>query len=71
MKDLIITAEQWETLRIKLLRKYNHLSAEDLTYQPGEEAQLVQRLSERLRRDNEYIIFTLKKGLSDLQSNRV
>lgn len=69
MEDLTITAEQWDILKLKLLRKYNHLSAEDLAFQPGEEGQLVERLSQRLRRNREYVLFTLKKGLHDLDSN--
>ncbi|WP_118193464.1 hypothetical protein [Albibacterium indicum] len=71
MKDLNITAEQWDKLKLKLLRKYNHLSAADLAFQPGDEAELVQRLAERLRRNQEYVVFTLKKGLFDLDSNRL
>lgn len=71
MKDLTITAEQWDKLKIKLLRKYNHLSAEDLAFDPGKEAELVQRLSQRLRRTQEYVVFTLKKGMYDLDSNRL
>lgn len=71
MKDLTITAEQWDILKIKLLRKYNHLSAEDLAFEPGKEAELVQRLSQRLRRTHEYVVFTLKKGMFDLDSNRL
>src|SRR5690606_41134800 len=59
------------TLKLKLLRKYIHLSEEDLAYQPGEEAELVARLAKRVKRDENYIIFTLQKGLSDLKSNRL
>lgn len=68
---LKITAADWAVLKIKLTRKYNHLVEEDLTYTPGEENSLVARLAKRLHRDKAYIIFTLAKELSDLESNRV
>lgn len=71
MEDLSINAEQWDTLKLKLLRKYIHLSEEDLAYQPGQEAELVSRLAKRLNRNETYVLFTLKKGLSDLGSNRL
>jgi len=71
MTNLTISAEQWEVLKLKLLRKYIHLSTEDLTYQPGQEADLVSRLAKRVKRDENYILFTLKKGLADLKSNRL
>ncbi len=68
---LKITAEAWEILKIKLSRKYNHLTTGDLAYTPGEEDALVARLAKRLRRDKEYIAFTLAKELSNLESNRL
>ncbi len=71
MDELKISNEEWDTLQLKLLRKYNHLSDEDLAYQEGQEQELVARLSKRLRRDKNYVLFTLKKGLADLDSNRL
>lgn len=71
MKDFTLSATDWETLKLKLLRKYNHLSKEDLAYQPGEEQILVSRLAKRVNRAESYILFTLKKGLADLTSNRL
>jgi len=71
MGDLTISAEQWDTLKLKLLRKYIHLSEEDLAYQPGKESELIARLAKRVKREESYIIFTLKKGLFDLKSNRL
>lgn len=71
MADMKITAEQWQVLKLKLLRKYIHLSDEDLAYQPGEEDALVDRLAKRLRRKRDYVLFTLQKGLADLDSNRL
>lgn len=69
MSSLKITKSDWEILKIKLQRKYNHLSADDLSYNEGEENQLINRLSKRLNRNQEYIIFTLSKQLTDLSSN--
>lgn len=71
MENLIISAADWEVLKLKVLRKYNHLSEEDLAFEPGQEKILVQRLAKRLRRDENYVLFTLKKGLVDLVSNRL
>lgn len=71
MTNFTLSSSDWETLKLKLLRKYNHLSEEDLAYEPGQEELLVSRLAKRLRRDERYVLFTLKKGLSDLESNRL
>jgi hypothetical protein len=71
MKDFTLSATDWETLKLKLLRKYNHLSEEDLAYTPGGEDELVKRLAKRLKRTETYVLFTLKKGLVDLSSNRL
>ena len=59
------------SLKIKLQRKYNQLCAEDLKYNEGQESELIERLSSRLNRSQEYVIFTLSKQLSDLDSNRL
>lgn len=71
MGNLSISAEEWDTLKLKLLRKYIHLSDEDLAYSPGQESELVTRLAKRLNRNETYVLFTLRKGLADLQSNRL
>lgn len=71
MSSLKITNSDWKILKIKLQRKYNHLSEADLTYNEGEENQLVNRLAKRLKRTQEYVIFTLSKQLVDLTSNRL
>ena len=71
MNLLKISNTDWEVLRLKLSRKYNHLTAEDLQYVAGEEESLVLRLAKRLRRDVPYIQFTLAKELMDLESNRL
>ncbi|NQD70321.1 hypothetical protein HP439_06250 [Sphingobacterium shayense] len=69
MGVLKISAEEWETLKIKLSRKYNHLTDDDLLYTPGQEEDLLLKLAARLRRNKEYVLFTLSKELSSIQSN--
>lgn len=71
MSSINITPEEWNILKIKFKRKYNHLSEEDLDFQEGKEDELVSRLANRVKRNREYILFTLKKGLSDLTDNRL
>lgn len=66
-----ITDADWEVLKLKLQRKYNHLTDEDLQYAAGEEEQLIDRLAKRLGRNKDYVIFTLSKQLADLTSNRL
>lgn len=64
-----ITDAEWEVLKLKIQRKYNHLTDADLSYKAGEEDQLIDRLAKRLGRDRDYVIFTLSKQLADLESN--
>ncbi|MFD1769381.1 hypothetical protein [Sphingobacterium suaedae] len=71
MSSLKISAADWDILKIKLQRKYNHLTPDDLMYNPGEEDALLTRLAKRLRRSQDYIIFTVSKELADLSSNRL
>ena len=71
MAELTITNQDWERLKIKLKRKYNHLSDEDLAYEAGQEENLIKHLMERLRRNREYVVFTLKKGLAFIDTNRL
>lgn len=66
-----ITAADWEVLKLKLQRKYNHLTDADLQYNAGEEDLLIERLAKRLGRNRDYVIFTLSKQLADLESNRL
>ncbi len=71
MAELSITNQDWERLKIKLKRKYNHLSDQDLAYQQGQEEELISNLMKRLRRNREYVVFTLKKGLEFIDTNRL
>lgn len=71
MAELTISKEDWERLKLKVKRKYRDLSEEDLAYQPGEEDQLIERLMTRLKRKREYVVFTLQKGLANIDTNRL
>ena len=71
MAGIKITPEQWETLKLKFKRKYNHLTDEDLQFQAGQEDELVDKLAQRVRRNRDYVLYTLQKGLADLKSNRL
>jgi hypothetical protein len=62
MAEISISNSDWDRLKLKVKRKYNNLSEEDLAYQQGQEEELITRLMSRLKRDREYIVFTLKKG---------
>lgn len=71
MYNFKIQASDWAILKIKLKRKYNTLSDEDLQFQEGQEEELLTRLAKRLHRNVDYVIFTLSKELVDLDSNRL
>ncbi len=71
MTDIRISNLEWERLKIKVKRKYNHLSDEVLSYQAGQEEELITRLMDRMHRDRAYVIFTLKKGLANIDNNRL
>jgi len=71
MADIRITPEEWEIAKAKFRRKYNHLSDEDLMFEPGKESELISRLAKRVRRSTDYVLFTLKKGIANLENNRL
>ncbi len=71
MAEIRISNADWDRLKIKLKRKYNHLSEEDLSYQAGQEEELIQRLMKRVNRNREYVVFTLNKGLVNIDNNRL
>lgn len=66
-----ITKSDWEVAKEKIKRKYNRLTDLDLTYEEGQEEQLITHLMSRLKRNREYILFTLSKSLSNIESNRL
>ena len=71
MAEISISNSEWDRLKVKVKRKYNHLSDEDLAYQQGQEEELITRLMARLNRKREYEVFTLKKGMLHLETNRL
>ncbi|WP_395626572.1 hypothetical protein [Daejeonella sp.] len=71
MAEMNISNTEWDRLKLKLKRKYNNLSDEDLSYQQGQEEELITRLMARLKRKREYVVFTLEKGLQFLDTNRL
>lgn len=71
MAEITISKEEWQKLKLKVERKYRELSEEDLAYEPGQEDELIGRLMSRLKRNREYVVFTLKKGLANLDNNRL
>lgn len=71
MAEIQISNPEWERLKIKVKRKYNHLTDADLAYEQGQEDLLIDRLAARLHRSREYVIFTLSKGLVNIDNNRL
>lgn len=71
MAEVTISTENWARLKIKLQRKYNHLKDEELVFENGGEENLITYLQTRLKRNREYVVFTLKKGLLNIDNNRL
>ncbi|KAA8485532.1 hypothetical protein BDE36_0447 [Arcticibacter tournemirensis] len=71
MAEISISKSDWERLKLKVKRKYRELSEDDLIYTPGEEEKLIQHLMNRLKRNREYVVFTLEKGLANIDNNRL
>lgn len=71
MAEITITSTEWEKLKLKVKRKYRELSEEDLAFTAGQEEQLITHLMSRLKRKREYVVFTLKKGLLNIDNNRL
>ena len=71
MADISITNKDWERVKIKLQRKYNHLTDEQLQYTEGQEESLINKIMELVNRDRNYVLFTLKKALVNIDNNRL
>jgi hypothetical protein len=69
MAEISITNKEWVRVKIKIQRKYNHLTDEQLQYNEGEEDSLISKLMELVKRDRKYILFTLKKALVNIDNN--
>ncbi|GAA3970234.1 MULTISPECIES: hypothetical protein [Mucilaginibacter] len=71
MAEISITNKDWERVKIKVQRKYNHLTDEQLKYTEGQEEALITKLMDLVNRNREYVVFTLKKALVNIDNNRL
>lgn len=71
MAEINITNKEWERVKIKIQRKYNHLTDEQLQYNEGQEESLISKLMDLVNRDRKYVLFTLKKALVNIDNNRL
>jgi hypothetical protein len=71
MAEISISNKDWARVKIKLQRKYNHLTDEELQYNEGQEDNLINRIMELVNRDRKYVVFTLKKALANIDNNRL
>lgn len=71
MASFTLTPETWQKVKIKFLRKYRDLAQLNLAFVPGQEDQLVEQLMTLVKRDREYVEFTIKKALADPEGNRL
>lgn len=71
MAEISISNKDWSRIKIKVQRKYNNLTDEQLNYTEGQEEDLIRRLMELVNRNREYVVFTLKKALVNIDTNRL
>ena len=71
MAEITISNKDWERVKIKVQRKYNHLTDEQLQYSEGQEESLINHLMALVNRNREYVVFTLKKALVNIDNNRL
>ena len=71
MAEISISNQEWERIKIKVQRKYNHLTDQQLQYTEGQEDSLITRLMDLVKRDRKYIVFTLQKALVNIDNNRL
>jgi len=71
MAEISITNKDWERIKIKVQRKYNHLTDEQLKYTEGQEENLITKLMDLVNRDRKYVVFTLTKALVNIDNNRL
>lgn len=69
MAEISISNKDWPRIKIKLQRKYNHLTNDDLQYNEGGEEGLITKLAQLVNRDRTYVVFTLKKALVNIDTN--
>ncbi len=71
MAEISITNKEWERVKIKIQRKYNHLTDQELNYTEGQEDALISNLMCLVNRNRSYVVFTLKKALVNIDNNRL
>ena len=71
MAEINISNKDWERVKIKVQRKYNHITDAQLVYTEGQEEDLINRLMALVNRKREYVVFTLKKALVNIDNNRL
>jgi len=71
MANFQLTKDNAEKVKIKFLRKYRDLVAEPLDFTPGNEDKLVEDIMRLVKRDRNYVEFTLQKALADTKGNRL
>ena len=71
MAEITISNKDWERIKIKVQRKYNHLTDQELLYTEGQEESLITRLMDLVKRDRKYVVFTLQKALVNIDNNRL
>ena len=71
MAEISISNKDWDRIKIKVQRKYNHLTDQELQYTEGQEDSLITRLMDLVKRDRKYVVFTLQKALVNIDNNRL
>ena len=71
MAEISISKKDWDRVKIKIQRKYNHLTDQELQYSEGQEESLITRLMDLVNRDRKYVVFTLQKALVNIDNNRL
>ena len=71
MAEVTISNKDWERVKIKLQRKYNHLTDQQLNYAEGQEEALINTIMQLVNRKRECVVFTLKKALVNIDNNRL
>ncbi len=71
MAEISISNKDWARVKIKLQRKYNNLTDDELQYSEGQEDSLISKIMELVKRDRRYVVFTLKKALVNIDNNRL
>ncbi len=71
MAEISISNKDWARVKIKIQRKYNNISDAQLIYTEGQEDALITNLMHLVNRNREYVVFTLKKALVNIDNNRL